>query len=89
MLYGFVDTRAQTFTLFHYLASLIFFDRICITECAEMIKLIPLYYLENLLSDKIFEGGTCSLKGQRSPNKHLIKYISKKAFLIFFKFLCT
>ena len=57
-------------------------DYIIITlmKCALMIKLIPLYYLENLLSDEIFEGGTCSLKGQRSPNEHLIKY---KAFLIF------
>ena len=51
-----------------------------------MIKLIPLYYLENLLSDEIFEGGKYSLKGQRSPNEHLIKYISKKAFLIFLNF---
>ena len=51
-----------------------------------MIKLILLYYLENLLSDEIFEGGTCSLKGQRSLNEHLIKYISKKAFLIFSRF---
>ena len=40
-----------------------------------MFKLIPLYYQENLLSDEIFEEGTCSLKGQRSPNKHLIKYM--------------
>ena len=43
-----------------------------------MIKLIPLYYLENLLSDEIFEGGTCSLKGQRSPNEHtyiIIEYV--------------
>ena len=51
-----------------------------------MIKLIPLYYLENLLSDEIFEGCACSLKGQRSPNKYLIKNISKKVFLIFFYF---
>ena len=49
-----------------------------------MIKLIPLYYLKNLLLDEIFEGGTCLLKGQRSSNKHLIQYISKKAYLIFF-----
>ena len=48
-----------------------------------MIKVVPLYYLENLLSDEIFEGGTCSLKGQRLPNKNLIKYKSKKAFLSF------
>ena len=46
-----------------------------------MIKLIPLYYLENWLSDEIFEGGTCSLKGQRWPNEHLIK-----EFFIFFNF---
>ena len=48
-----------------------------------MIKLIALYYLEILLSDEIFEGGTCSLKGQRLPNKHLIKCISKKGISIF------
>ena len=42
--------------------------------------------LGKFASDEIFEGGTCSLKGQRSRNEHLIKYISKKAFLIFFNF---
>ena len=81
MLYGFIDTRAQTFTLF--LTSTHFFDRICIMECAQMISL---YYLENLLSDEIFKGGPCLLNGQRSPHKHLIKYKSKKAFLIFLIF---
>ena len=73
MFYGFI-------TLPH------FFDCNFLMECALMIKLIPLYYLENLLSDEIFEGGTCSLKGQRPPNKHLIKCTSKKAFLIYFNF---
>ena len=77
MLYGFIDTREQTFTFFHVTAPH-FFDYNSIMKCALMIKLIPLYYLENLLSDEIFEGGTCSFKGQRSPNKHLSRYVSKK-----------
>ena len=51
-----------------------------------MVELVPLYYLGNLLSDEIVEGGTCSFKVQRLLNKLLIKYISKKAFLIFFSF---
>ena len=83
MLYGFIDTRAQTFTFF--ITSPRFFDCNSLMECALMIKLIPLYYLENLLPDEIFEGGMCSLKGQRSPNKHLFKCIYFiKAFLIYF-----
>ena len=51
-----------------------FFDCNSLMECALLFKLIPKYYLDNLLSDEIFEGGMCSLKGQRSPNKHLITY---------------
>ena len=46
-----------------------------------MIKLIPLHYSENLPSDEIFNGGMCDLKGQRSPNKDLSKYISILQFL--------
>ena len=55
MLYGFIDTRAQTFTFF--ITSPHFFDCNSVVECALMIELVPLYYLENLLSDEIlFEG---------------------------------
>ena len=32
---------------------------------------------------------TCLLKGQRLPNKHLIKYYIKKGILNFFQYLCT
>ena len=61
-----------------------FFDHNSAMECAQTIKLLLLYSLENVLSIDIFEGGGCFLKGQRSSNKLLIKNISKNGFSIFF-----